>query len=135
MEEIKLTKKSILENFENYEGFIKYNNIHIESLEKDEAVLYANIDKNSMNPNEIVHGGLIFGLADTAMGTLCFLTGRRAVTIDSTINYLKPCQGNIIKCIATPIKVGKTIAVYKADIYNSKNELAAIITANYMFLK
>ena len=135
MQEKELTKENIIKEFDNDNGFIKHNNIHIEKLEDDIAILYANLSKESLNPNNTVHGGLIFALADTAIGTLCYATGVKAVTIDSNINYLKPCRGNIMKCIATPIKVGKTIGVYKAEIYNSKNELSAIVTANYMFLK
>ena len=69
------------------------------------------------------------------MGTLCYATGTKGVTIDSNISYLKPCKGDKIRCIATVVKVGKTIGVYKAEIYNNKNELSAIATANYMFLK
>jgi acyl-CoA thioesterase len=134
MNDVELTKENIIKCFETLEGFNKYNNIHIEKLDNEEAILYADINKNSLNPSEIVHGGLIFGLADTAMGALCYSTGKKAVTIDSNINYLKPCKGKIIKCVATPIKVGKTIGVYKADVYNSKNELSATVTANYMFL-
>lgn len=135
MEDIELNKENIINNFDKYDGFIKHNNIHIETIDDDRAVLYVDIDKNSLNPNDTVHGGLLFGLADTAMGTLCFSTGKRGVTIDSNISYLKPCKGNIVKCIATPVRIGKTISVYKAEIYNSDNELSAIVTANFMFIK
>lgn len=132
--EIELTKENIEKYFDKLKGFNKYNNYHIESIEDDKVVLYADINENSLNPNETVHGGFIFGLADTAMGTLAYLTGKKAVTIDSNISYLKPCKGKIIKCVATKIKVGSTIAVYKAEVYNSKKELAAVVSANYMFI-
>lgn len=131
---IEITKENMLKYFDSFNGFIKHNNIHIESLEDDKAVLYADLSDNSLNPGGIVHGGLLFGLADSAMGSLAYLTKKPAVTIDSTINYLKPCKGKVVKCIATPVKVGKTIAVYKAEIYNEKEELSAVVTANYMFI-
>ena len=134
MEEVELTKENIIKYFDKMKGFNKHNNFHLSELKDNQAVLYANIDENSLNPNNSVHGGLIFALADTAMGTLCYATGIKGVTIDSSISYLKPCKGKIIKCIAVPVKVGKTIGVYKAEIYNEKDELAAIVTANYMFL-
>lgn len=135
MQEKELTKENIIKYFDKEKGFIKHNFIHIEKLEDNLAILYADIKESSLNPNGTVHGGLIFALADTAIGTLCYSTGVKAVTVDSNISYLKPCKGNIIRCVATPIKVGKTIGVYKADIYNSKDELSAVVTANYMFLK
>ncbi len=134
MKDIELTKENIIKYFNEFNGFTKYNNMRIEDLSDEQAILIADTDENSYNPSQIVHGGLIFGLADTAMGTLAYLTGRKVVTIDSTINYLKPCRGNKVKCIATPIKVGKTIGVYKADIYNSEDDLAATVTGTFMFL-
>jgi uncharacterized protein (TIGR00369 family) len=134
VKDLELTKDNIIKYFNKFEGFIKHNDIYLDSLDDDRAVLYANISKNSINPGGIVHGGLLFGLGDTAMGALCYLTGRTAVTIDSNINYLKPCKGKKVKCVATPIKVGNTIGVYKADIYNENDELSVVITGTFMFL-
>ena len=134
MEDMELTKENIKNNFDKLEGFIKHNKMKLEELDDDKVVLSVKLNKNSFNPNGTVHGGLIFGLADTAMGTLCYAKGTKGATIDSNISYLKPCKGETIKCIATTVKIGNTIGVYKAEIYNSKNELAAIATANYIFL-
>ena len=132
--DIALTKENIIKYFNKFEGFIKHNNIYLDSLDEDKAVLYAKITEDSLNPGEIVHGGLLFGLSDTAMGALCYLTGKKVVTVNSSINYLKPCVGEKIKCIATPIKTGKSIGVYKAEIYNEDDELAAVVTGTFMFL-
>ena len=133
--EIELNKENIIKYFEKVvKGYIKHNKYHLESLEDGKAVMYADITEESMNPNGTVHGGLIFGLADTAMGVVATANGNAVATIDSNINYFKPCVGDKIKCVAEAVKVGKTIASYKADIYNSKDELAATVTANYIFL-
>ena len=126
--------ESIKELFEQQKGYSKYNNMHLESLTKEEAVLYADINENSLNPSEIVHGGLIFGLADNAMGTLAYSTGRKVVTVNSSINYLRPCRGKRITCVATPVKVGLTIGVYEAKIYDEEQELAATVSGTYFFL-
>ncbi len=128
-------KEEMMNYFEENVSFIKHNNIHIKSIDKDKVELYANLTDESFNPYGSVHGGLIFGLADTAMGSLALLTGRKAVTVDSNISYLKPCKGKMIKCVATPVKVGKTIAVFSANIYNDKDELAAVVNGNFMFIE
>lgn len=128
-------KEQMMNYFEENVSFIKHNNIHIKSIDKDKVELYANLTDESFNPYGSVHGGLIFGLADTAMGSLALLTGRKAVTVDSNISYLKPCKGKMIKCVATPVKVGKTIAVFSANIYNDKDELAAVVNGNFMFIE
>ena len=134
MEEVKINIDNIKKYFDELDGFIKHNKITLDSLEEDKAVFYAEIDNHSLNPSGIVHGGLIFGLADTAMGSLAYATGRIAVTIDSNISYVKAIKGKRIKCISTPIKVGHTIGFYKSEIYNDKDELCATVNANYIFL-
>ena len=115
-------------------GFLKHNDIIIlESNEKTSKVKM-NISENSLNPYGIVHGGLIFSMGDTVMGITIRSTGRDAVTLDGTINYLKPGKGKYLIATSEVIKVGKTTSVLMANIYNDKNELIAIMSATYYFI-
>lgn len=129
-----LTVENIIKYFDETPGFSKHNKLHIEELSKEKAIISAEITEDSLNPSGIVHGGLVFGLADTAMGTVAYLTGRKVVTVDSNINYLKPTTGSKVTCVAEPIKVGKTLGVYKADIFDGRNDLTATVTGTYFFL-
>ena len=115
-------------------GFLKHNDIIIlESNEKTSKVKM-NICENSLNPYGIVHGGLIFSMGDTVMGITIRSTGRDAVTLDGTINYLKPGKGKYLIATSEVIKVGKTTSVLMANIYNDKEELIAVMSATYYFI-
>ena len=115
-------------------GFLKHNDIIIlESNEKTSKVKM-NISENSLNPYGIVHGGLIFSMGDTVMGITIRSTGRDAVTLDGTINYLKPGKGKYLIATSEVIKVGKTTSVLMANIYNDKEELIAVMSATYYFI-
>lgn len=115
-------------------GFLKHNDIIIlESNEKTSKVKM-NISENSLNPYGIVHGGLIFSMGDTVMGITIRSTGRDTVTLDGTINYLKPGKGKYLIATSEVIKVGKTTSVLKANIYNDKEELIAVMSATYYFI-
>ena len=92
------------------------------------------ITKTSLNHLNIVHGGYIFGLADTAAGIAAMTEGRNVVTIDSNINYLKKATGEKIIAIAKPLKTGKTISVYEVLINNENDELIAKATITYYML-
>ena len=114
--------------------FLKHNDIIIlESNEKTSKVKM-NISENSLNPYGIVHGGLIFSMGDTVMGITIRSTGRDAVTLDGTINYLKPGKGKYLIATSEVIKVGKTTSVLMANIYNDKEELIAVMSATYYFI-
>lgn len=121
--------------FSEQKGFIANNNIKVEEVKENYAKLSSTIEETSLNPYGIVHGGLLFGLADTAMGIAAKTTGQNAVTINSQIDYLKPGKGSKIVAIAEALKVGKTISVYKCNIYDEKEELISSVTGTFYFIQ
>lgn len=121
--------------FSEQKGFISNNNIKVEEVKENYAKLSSTIEEKSLNPYGIVHGGLLFGLADTAMGIAAKTTGKSAVTINSQIDYLKPGKGSKIIAIAEALKVGKTISVYKCNIYDEKEELISSVTGTFYFIQ
>ena len=126
-------KEEVMKLFEQ-KGFISNNKIKIEEIEKDKVVLKAELTENSMNPYQMVHGGLIFGLGDTAMGLLSSIEKIPSVTLDANINYLKPAEGLYLKAEASIIKKGKNICYLRAKIYNDKQEVVATMNSNYYYL-
>lgn len=133
------TKEEILNEIKKYveetPGFIKYNNMHLEDIGENTATMYVDITENSLNPTNIAHGGLIFGLADSVMGMAARTTGYNVVTINADIHYIRPGKGKRLTATAEAIKVGKTTAVYRADIFTEDGTLCATSTATYFFLK
>lgn len=127
---LELAKKTINET----PGFIKHNNYIVEEVTNEYCKMSVELTENAINPNGTAHGGLIFGLADTTMGVLARTTGRNIVTINAQIDYLKPGKGNKITCIAEPLKVGKSTAVYRASIYNKEETLISTVTGTFFFL-
>lgn len=114
--------------------FIKYNNIEIIEENANSSIAKLTITQNSYNPYNIVHGGLIFSLGDTVMGVTCRATGRKAVTLDANINFLHQGTGKYLIAKSELLKSGKTTCVLKANIYNYKEELIAVMNATYFFL-
>ena len=125
-----MNANDINEKYKEINGFDYNNGIVVDKVDKDEVIVHLDASEKSLNPWQTVHGGLLFSLADTAGGLLCFANGSESVTVDASINYLKPCI-KYAKAIATKIKEGKTISLYKVEIYNENDELLAIATINY----
>lgn len=115
-------------------GFLKHNNIIIEKTTQNTSQVRLDISELSLNPYGIVHGGLIFAIGDTAMGVTIKSLGRNAVTLDASINYLHKCNSSALIAKSEIIKIGKTTSTLRANIYNEKEELMAIMTATYFFL-
>ena len=123
-----------LKTLEETPGFVKHNNYKIEEITSEYCKMSVELTEDSLNPNGTAHGGLIFGLADTAMGVVARTTGRNVTTINAQIDYLRPGKGKIITCIAEPLKIGKTTAVLRANIYNEEDTLISTVTGTFFFL-
>lgn len=129
-EMLELARKTINET----PGFIKHNNMQVLELSQERSKMKVDLTENSLNPNGVAHGGLLFGLADTTMGLLARTTGRNVTTINAQIDYLKPGKGKVITCMAEPLKIGKTTAVLRANIYNEEETLISTVTGTFFFL-
>lgn len=82
------------------------------------------VDKRLMHPQMIVHGGVIFTLADTAMSMALisvFPAGTSVSTIEAKVNYLLPVREGELLAEATITHQGRSIAVTEATVYNIVN--------------
>lgn len=122
----------ILKKLENSSGYFKHNNCHIISATTTGVEMRADLTENSLNPYDTAHGGLIFGLGDTAMG---MTIGQKALTITADITYLKPGTGKYLTAKAKQIKAGQKICFAECNIYNDKEELIATMSGSYYLIK
>ncbi len=82
------------------------------------------VDARLMHPQQIVHGGVMFTLADTAMSMalLGLLSpGTRFGTVEAKINFLLPVREGELLAEGTLVHKGRSTAVMEASIYNIVN--------------
>ena len=115
-------------------GFIEANNYEVIRVEPNYCELECIITNTSTNHLNIVHGGYIFGLADTAAGIAAMTDGRNAVTINSSISYLRPSKGNKLKAIAKCIKNGKNVAFFEVSVYDDNDVLTSVANITYNYI-
>ena len=127
-------KERIIDGFKNDTGFIKHNSFKLKSITKNKCIVEYDIKKEGLNTIKIVHGGLLFGLADSAAGALACMSGKFPVTINSSIHYLNTAKGKKLIAVAGILKKGNNIGYYKVDIFDENKLL--LCTCNIdMYLK
>ena len=130
-----MTDEELLDEMMEKNGFIKHNRFEVVEIEKGKKVtMKVELAEDSMNPYGFAHGGLIFGLGDTAMGVAARSTGRNAVTLSSNISYLKPSMGKVLRAEAEIVKSGKTTCYLRCNFYDEENALTATMDANYYYI-
>ena len=130
-----MSEEEVNNILENSPGFIKHNDYKAVKITPEKVILEAKLSENALNPYGYAHGGLIFGLGDTAMGMLAMIDGRQAVTQSAYITYLKPTMGQLVRAEAEQIKAGKTTCFLRCNFYDDKDKLTASMDANYYYIK
>lgn len=120
-------KEEVNELLKNDNGFMGSNKFIVKEINKDKCIIEYEIKEDGLNPYGIIHGGLLFGLADSACGILSTVNEKKCVTTSGNINYLRVTKDKKIIAVSTIIKDGKNIGYYKCDIEDSDGLIA---TAN-----
>lgn len=112
-----------------------YLGMKAESIEEGKAVLSLKADPQTLNGSHIVHGGAMMTLVDCAMGMACFTYGKRVVTLDANINYLKAApEGGDVFCYAEVLHNGRVTMVATCDIKNAAGKLLAQARGTFFVL-
>lgn len=90
-----------------------------------------------INVNGVVHGAVVYAMADTTMGATLhqgMADDEICATIEIKINYYKPVFGGKLTCESTLINRGKRIANVEASVYND-GTLVSKANGNFAIFK
>jgi acyl-CoA thioesterase len=95
------------------------------------------VTEDHLNPHHVVHGAVVYALADTGMGAALYPTlqeGQICATIEVKINYFKPVASGQLVCVTEVLNRGKTVANLDARVY-AEGRLIASANGNYAIFK
>jgi acyl-CoA thioesterase len=90
-----------------------------------------------LNPHRVVHGAVLYALADTGMGAALYPSlgeGEICATIQITMNYFKPVHAGLIVCTTEVINRGKSVAHIESRLFVG-DALVATANGNYSIFK
>ncbi len=133
----KMTKEEryskIIDYMNTVPDFNLHNGIKLTELRDNFASCRVELTQESINAQGMAHGGIIFSICDVAAGFSAASIDRRCVTQAANINFLRPAQGTYLIAKAEPIKVGKTISVVEAKVYDDLERLIAVSTFSVFY--
>jgi acyl-CoA thioesterase len=102
-------------------------------IEEGRAKMTAVIDQKHCNFYGYIHGGTLSSILDVAMGVACITLGKRIVTIDMSVSYMKNAPaGTTITAIGSVIGNGRTIMRAVGEIYHGDQLLARSQASYYV---
>lgn len=107
--------------------FCRYNGIRVETICPGAAEAVMEVREESLNGLGAVQGGAIFTLADLALAAAANSRGNKAVTQNSTISYLRPGAGSVLRAKATEVSRGRRTGLYEVEVRGETGKLVAKI--------
>ncbi len=95
------------------------------------------VTEDHLNPHHVVHGAVVYALADTGMGAVLYLTldeGQICATIEIKINYFKPVTAGELVCVTELLNRGKTVGNLDSRVY-LEGKLVAVANGNFAIFK
>jgi uncharacterized protein (TIGR00369 family) len=106
----------------------------LESASRGRAVLRLDARDDHKQLNNVVHGGILAALADTAGAIAAYTTvpaGAVMATIELKINYLEAVPDGRIRAKARVLRTGRNFVVTECEIFDRNGTLAAKALLTY----
>ena len=119
------------------DGFAREIGIELMEAKDGHAKMKIDINEKHRNPIGSVHGGCLFSLADTVAGVALSTTGVGCTTLSAHTTYIKAAmmdKSRVLYGEATPIRIGRKIAVYQVFITDDQGQEISRMTFEYFIM-
>ena len=113
--------------------FAELIDLKVEQRSAGSSLLSLQAGPDHLNPHQVVHGAILYAMADTGMGAALYPTlapGEICATIEIKINYFKPVREGRLVCETEIVNRGKTVANLQARVLLG-DTLVALANGNY----
>ena len=114
-------------------------NMRVVTAEDGDSVLTMDVTRNALNGYGYVHGGMLFTLADYAMGAAArslVPEGSSPVTLEAKANYIKNIREGTIVARSTALHQGSRLIMLETRLFEAHtNDLIMIVTGTFYIIK
>ncbi len=116
-----------------FHPFADLIDLRVEEYRPGASTLSLVVTNDHLNPNRVVHGAVVYAMADTGMGSAlhpALAPGEICATIEIKMNYFKPIHTGRLICTTQIVNRGKTIANLESRVFLDE-VLVAQANGNY----
>lgn len=107
------------------------------SADDDQVTLEHEVTPATRNPMGVLHGGVIAGLADSAMGHLMvrqLAPGERGTNMDLNLKFLRPTTEGRLRATSSIIRTGGRTWLVEAYVTDAEGRLVAKAESTFLRL-
>lgn len=96
--------------------FTDYNHMEIAREERDYTEVYLDVTREATNVYHVVHGGALFTMADYCAGVTACSDGRRYVTQDASVQFIRNTGAGRITARSKVLSRGRRVCIVEVRI-------------------
>jgi len=124
-------------NKPGFHPFAELIGLHFTSIADGHSQCTLEVNGKLMNPHNVLHGGVVYSMADTGMGTALYTRlseGEMCATVEIKVAYFAAVSSGTLLCNTRVIHKSKAIAVMESEIENN-GKIVAKAMGTYSIFK
>ena len=122
-----MTPQEIFNAMMSKDTYSQWLGIEIIEVGLGSCSLKMRVRAEMVNGFEVAHGGISFGLADSAFAFASNSRGQHSVSIETSINHLAPVFINDeLTAIATEDHTSRSLGLYRVEVRNQNQKMVAL---------
>lgn len=119
--------EEIVNKMYNGDKFSQWLGIEIVEVNEGSSVLKLEVKEEMLNGFDILHGGISYSLADSALAFAANSRGKVCLSLEQSINYPAAAKrGDVLTATANEISLTSKTAIYDVTITNQDNKKVGI---------
>jgi len=108
------------------DAFAKELGIELLEVEPGRAKVRMQVGPEHRNSVGMVHGGVVFSLADYAFAAACNSHGTVAVAINVNVSFLRPAKGGVLEAEALEVSKSRSLGTYDVTVKDGEGRLVCV---------
>ena len=112
----------------------RFLGMSVRESSKGSGVTTVTLAPDHLNPNGVVHGGVLFTMVDTAMGKAAMSVlddGQFCASVEVQLRFIRPASEGPLTATATVVKQGRNILHLEGQITGPDDRLVASATGTF----
>ena len=120
-----MDRESLRRQVESQIGPLRLEQLELGHLGHGSCSLEVEVRDDQKNYMGIVHGGIIFAIMDSCAGITAATLDKKAVTLNSSINFIRSISQGRIKAVSDTLHDGRSTSVIRVRAYDQDAKLLA----------
>lgn len=119
--------QEVVQRMLEQDQFSQWMDLKVNTIAEGTSTVSMFVKQEMLNGFGVIHGGVLFSLADSAFAFACNSRDNLSLALDAQINFIKKAvRGDLLTANVEEVHTGKTTGVYEVKIRNQASDLIAV---------